>query len=166
VRELCDEHGTLLIADEVQVGLGRTGRLWAIESFGVGPDILVTGKGLGGGLYPVSATLLSARAGAWLNENGWGHVSTSGGAEIGCVVGLRALQLSGAPETLQHVRALSEHLGQRLGELRERHRPLVDVHQQGLVMGLRFPGQDGAVAAMRTFFDNGLWAIFAGFDAS
>jgi acetylornithine/succinyldiaminopimelate/putrescine aminotransferase len=166
IRSLCDEHGTLLVADEVQVGLGRTGHLWAIEGHGVRPDILVTGKGLGGGLYPVSATLLSAQAGAWLQENGWGHVSTSGGAEIGCVVGLRALELSSAPATLKHVHDLSEHLGTRLNELAERSPVLHGVRQHGLVMGLEFREPDGAVAAMRAFFNHGIWAIFAAFDTS
>jgi len=59
VRELCDRHGALLIVDEVQTGLGRTGKLWGIEHFGIVPDIVVIGKGLSGGLYPMSATCFS-----------------------------------------------------------------------------------------------------------
>ncbi len=71
---LCDDHGAMFIADEVQTGLGRTGPLWAITASGVIPDILVTGKGLSGGLYPIAATVLSERAGAWLETDGWSHV--------------------------------------------------------------------------------------------
>ena len=83
VKALCEEHDALYIADEVQTGLGRTGRLWGVETFGVEPDILVSGKGLSGGMYPIAATVMTPRAAGWLLENGWGHVSTFGGAEIG-----------------------------------------------------------------------------------
>ncbi len=62
-RRLCDLHGTLLVADEVQTGLGRTGTLWSIDTLQVKPDILVTAKGLSGGLYPIGATVLSQRSG-------------------------------------------------------------------------------------------------------
>lgn len=78
VRELCNDLGVLFIADEVQTGLGRTGNLWACQTFGIEPDILVTGKGLSGGIYPIAAALLSEKAGAWLKEDGWGHSSTTG----------------------------------------------------------------------------------------
>src|SRR6202044_1002902 len=83
VKTACEEHDALYIADEVQTGLGRTGRLWGVETFGVEPAILVTGKGRSGGMYPIAATVMTPRAGQWLQENGWGHVSTFGGAEIG-----------------------------------------------------------------------------------
>ena len=66
VKALCERHGALYVADEVQTGLGRTGRMWGVECFGVAPDILVTGKGLSGGLYPISAAVLTPRAGRWL----------------------------------------------------------------------------------------------------
>ncbi|GAA1325010.1 aminotransferase class III-fold pyridoxal phosphate-dependent enzyme [Leucobacter albus] len=166
VRQLCDTHGALFIADEVQTGLGRTGEIWAVDSFGVVPDMLVTGKGLGGGLYPVSAVVLSERAGGWLAENGWGHVSTTGGSELGAVVGLAALQRSTAPETLAHVRVLSEHFAAGLAALQLAHPSLDQVHQRGLVIGLRFAGLDGAIRAMSTLYRHGIWAIFAGFDSS
>ena len=99
VRALCDEHGTLLIADEVQTGLGRTGRLWGVERFGVQPDVLVTAKGLSGGMYPIAATVISERVAGWLHEYGWGHVSTFGGAEIGCRVAQKVLEITTRPET-------------------------------------------------------------------
>jgi len=80
IKELCERYGSLYIADEVQAGLGRTGHMWAVSVWNVTPDILVTAKGLSGGLYPIGATLLSRRVGSWLSENGWGHVSSFGGA--------------------------------------------------------------------------------------
>ena len=81
----------------MQTGLGRTGWLWGVEAWGVQPDILVTGKGLSGGLYPVAAAVLRKDVGGWLTDNAWGHVSTFGGAEPGCVVGSRVLDLCRDP---------------------------------------------------------------------
>ncbi len=94
VRELCDASGTLYVADEVQTGLGRTGGMWGVTRAGVVPDVLVCGKGLSGGLYPIAATLLSERAGRWLEEDGWAHISTFGGAEVGCRVGRAVLDIT------------------------------------------------------------------------
>ncbi len=103
VKAACEEHDALYIADEVQTGLGRTGRLWGVETFGVEPDILVSGKGLTGGMYPIAATVMTPRAGQWLQENGWGHVSTFGGAEIGCRVAERVLEITTRPEVQARV---------------------------------------------------------------
>ena len=118
VRELCDRHGALYIADEVQTGLGRTGSLWAVERAHVTPDILVTGKGLSGGLYPIAATLLSARAGAWLEDDGWSNVSTFGGSELGCRVARAVLAITTRPETAARVDTLTRHLRHRPGRPR------------------------------------------------
>lgn len=166
LRRLCDEHGTLLIADEVQTGLGRTGDVWAIEGFGVVPDALVTGKGLSGGLYPVAAALLGTRAGAWLDTDGWGYVSTFGGSELGCVVARRALELSTAPAALANARRLGSYFRAGLEAVAERHPYLVEVRERGLVMGLRFADPGGALRMAPALFEQGVWAMFAGFDTS
>jgi acetylornithine/succinyldiaminopimelate/putrescine aminotransferase len=164
VRALCDRYGTLYVADEVQTGLGRTGELWAVNCWGVRPDILITGKGLSGGLYPVSAAVLSAEVGAWLAEDGWGYVSTFGGAEPGCAVGIRALALCADPATLANVRATADYLRSELEGIRERRAFLVDIQQKGLVMGLRFDAPDGGIRMSAALFQHGLWAMFASFD--
>ena len=78
----------------MQAGLGRTGRLWGVEHFGVEPDVLVAGKGLSGGIYPAAACVISERAAGWLHEFGWGHVSTFGGSELGCRVALAVLDIT------------------------------------------------------------------------
>lgn len=88
VRELCDSRGVLLIADEIQSGLGRTGRMWACEHFGVTPDILVVGKVLGGGL-PISATVAREDIGVCLSKGE--HTSTYAGNPIVCAAGVAAL---------------------------------------------------------------------------
>ncbi len=116
--------------------------------------------------YPVSAAVLSAEVGAWLAEDGWGYVSTFGGAEPGCAVGIRALALCADPATLANVRATADYLRGELEGIRERRPFLVDIQQKGLVMGLRFDAPDGGIRMSAALFQNGLWAMFASFDRS
>ncbi len=166
VKELCDKHGALFIADEVQTGLGRTGSTWAFQHFGVEPDIAVTGMGLSGGMYPISATLLSERAGAWLSEDGWAHVSTFGGSELGCAVAIKALEITLRAETVARVNALSSRLTRDLGRLADSYPFLAEVRQCGLVIGLRFDDPFGGMKMSKALYDHGVWAMFAGFDRS
>jgi acetylornithine/succinyldiaminopimelate/putrescine aminotransferase len=167
VQALCQRHGALYVADEVQTGLGRTGRMWGVECFDVAPDILVTGKGLSGGLYPISATVLTPRTARWLEEDGWGHVSTFGGAEIGCRVAQTVLEITTRPGTLDGVRAISDRLAAGLETLRAGHPDwLLEIRRQGVVMGLRFAHERGGQLMTRACYDAGLWAMFAGFDTS
>ena len=167
VRQLCDAAGALYVADEVQTGLGRTGSLWGVERAGVVPDVLVCGKGLSGGLYPIAATLLSERAGSWLEEDGWGHVSTFGGAEVGCRVARAMLDITTRDSTQDRITALVERFTAGLGEL-QRHHPdrLTEVRQTGLVIGLRFDHPQGGMLMTKALHGLGLWAMFAGFDPS
>jgi acetylornithine/succinyldiaminopimelate/putrescine aminotransferase len=167
VRELCDVHGALYVADEVQTGLGRTGSLWAVEREGVVPDVLVTGKGLSGGLYPIAATLLSERAGAWLEEDGWANVSTFGGAEVGCRVARAVLDITTRSSTGQRVGALTRTFSDGLGAIATRHPDwLVEVRQAGLVIGLRFAHPMGGLVMTTALHEAGVWAMFADFDRS
>jgi acetylornithine/succinyldiaminopimelate/putrescine aminotransferase len=167
VKALCERYGALYVADEVQTGLGRTGRLWGVECFGVVPDILVTGKGLSGGLYPISAAVLTPRAGRWLEEDGWAHVSTFGGAELGCRVAQKVLEITSRPDVLANVAAASDRLAAGLETLRARHPGwLVEIRRQGVVMGLRFAHERGGQLMTRALYDAGVWAMFAGLETS
>jgi acetylornithine/succinyldiaminopimelate/putrescine aminotransferase len=166
VKALCQRHGALFVADEVQTGLGRTGELWAIEHFGVEPDLLVTGKGLSGGIYPISAVVMTRAVGSFLHEQGWAYVSTFGGAELGCRVASRVLDICRAPATLAHARRIAERIGAGLAELRARHPFLRGVRQQGLVMGLELDGPLGGVRLSQALYRRHVWAMFAAFDMS
>jgi acetylornithine/succinyldiaminopimelate/putrescine aminotransferase len=166
VRELCERRGALYVADEVQTGLGRTGRLWGVETFGVVPDILVTGKGLSGGLYPIAAAVLNDRAAGWLHENGWGHVSTFGGAELGCRVAERVLEITTRPEVGAHAARLIGLFEARLREIAARQPYLREVRQSGLVIGLAMDHPNGAVYLQQELYEQGVWAIASGFDQS
>lgn len=167
VKALCVQHGALYIADEVQTGLGRTGRLWGVECYGVDPDILVTSKGLSGGMYPIAATVLTPRAAGWLHEDGWAHVSTFGGAEVGCRVAQAVLAITTRRDTVDNVQAMSAYLGAGLRRLQERFPDwMVEIRQKGLIFGLRFAHPQGGMLMSKALFDSGLWAMFAGYDWS
>lgn len=166
VKALCRRHGALYVADEVQTGLGRTGTVWAFDRFGVDPDIVVTGKGLSGGMYPIAATLLSDVAGGWLAEDGWAHVSTFGGSELGCAVASKVLEITSRPSTSDGVDALASRLDHALLALSETYPLLAEVRQCGLVIGLRFADPLGGMKMSKALYDHGVWAMFAGFDRS
>ncbi len=167
VRELCTRHGALYIADEVQTGLGRAGALWGVDTYGLEPDILVTGKGLSGGLYPIAATILSPETAAWLREDGWAHVSTFGGAELGCVVAMKVLEILQREEVRDNATKVANVLGEGLRSL-QAHYPewFLEVRQCGLVMGLKFNDDIGGLHMSRALYEHGLWAMFAGLDLS
>jgi acetylornithine/succinyldiaminopimelate/putrescine aminotransferase len=165
VKRLCEEHDTLYIADEVQVGLMRTGELWGITKHGIEPDILVTAKGLSGGIYPIAAVLLSERAGAWLREDGFGHISTFGGAELGCIAALTTLQITLRPEVRESVHRIAGAVGAGLGAIRDDHPGwFTGIRQNGVVLGLEFGHPEGAKYVMRELYETGVWAIFSTLD--
>src|SRR4029078_11866921 len=110
IKEMCEKVGTLFIADEVQTGLMRSGEMWCIDPFGVVPDMLVTGKGLSGGIYPIAAVVANERSAKWLKEDGWGHISRLGGAELGCVVATKVLEICARKETRKNGSEVAAHL--------------------------------------------------------
>ena len=165
VRELCSRYDALYIADEVQTGLGRTGKLWCVDTYGIVPDILVTSKGLGGGLYPIGAVLVNDRAASWMEEDGFGHISTFGGSELGCRVASAVLEISTRPEVLENVRRMSAYFTEQLNGIRDESGGFfTEIRQQGLVMGLGFDHPQGAVFVSNALYRNGVWAIFSGLD--
>jgi putrescine aminotransferase len=166
VKALCERHGTLYVADEVQTGLGRTGTLWGVERWGIEPDILVTGKGLSGGLYPISAIVMTRQVGAWLGDQGWAYVSTFGGAELGCRVASRVLDICAHPDTLARVGELSARVGAGLADIASRRAFLTGVRQLGLVIGLETAGDLGGMQLSRALYRRGVWAMFSGFAPS
>jgi hypothetical protein len=165
VKAECERHGTLYIADEVQTGLMRTGELWAITKHGIEPDILVTGKGLSGGMYPIAAVLVSERCAEWLTEDGFAHMSTFGGAELGCVAALKTLEICTRPETRSMVHYIADFIGTGLRDIQASYPGwFTGIRQNGVVMGLEFDHPEGAKYVMRHLYRNGVWAIFSTLD--
>lgn len=138
VRTLCERYGAVMINDEVQTGLGRCGEVWGINTYGVIPDILVTAKGLAGGIYPIAATIYRDPLDRVWHANPFSHISTFGGAEVGCYAALEVLNILQAPEFLPHARQMANLFRDGLVRLQNRYPELiVEVRQRGLMMGLK-----------------------------
>jgi acetylornithine/succinyldiaminopimelate/putrescine aminotransferase len=165
VKRLSERYGALYIADEVQTGLMRTGELWAISKHGVAPDILVAGKGISGGLYPISVVVATEQAASWLSEDGFAHMSTFGGAELGCVAALKTLEISTRPEVRSGVHYIAAAFTEGLTRIQQRFPDwFTGIRQDGLVMGLEFGHAEGAKPVMKRLYENGVWAIFSTLD--
>lgn len=165
VKKLCERYDALYIADEVQTGLMRTGEMWGCSRYGIEPDIMVTGKGIGGGLYPIGCTLISEHCAGWLHEDGFGHISTGGGAELGCVVSMKVLEMVQRPEVRATVGLISDFMRAGLERIMEEYPDFfIGIRQHGLVMGLEFNHEQGAKPVMKHLYENGVWAIFSTLD--
>jgi acetylornithine/N-succinyldiaminopimelate aminotransferase len=135
LRDLCDEHGLLLILDEIQCGMGRTGRLFAHEWAGITPDIMLVAKGIGGG-YPLGALLATEDAAQGMTAGT--HGSTYGGNPLGCAVGQAVLLEITAPGFLDDVQRKSGFLRQKLEGLVAAHPDVFEcVRGSGLMLGLK-----------------------------
>ncbi len=167
VKSLCERYDALYIADEVQTGLMRTGEMWGCTKYGVVPDIMVTGKGISGGMYPIACVLISERCGGWLKEDGFGHISTMGGAELGCIVAMKTLEIVQRPEVRTMVGFISDYLRAGLDDIRAAFPDFfIGIRQHGVIMGLMFNDPQGAKPVMKRLYENGVWAIFSTLDPS
>jgi acetylornithine/N-succinyldiaminopimelate aminotransferase len=147
LRKLCDEKGILLIFDEIQTGMGRTGKLFAHEWAGVEPDIMCVAKGIGGG-FPLGALLATADAARGMTVGT--HGTTYGGNPLAMAVGNAAMDLATAPGFLDHVNKVANYLNQQLGALVAGHPTIFEsVRGQGMMLGLKMkvPNGDFIVAA-------------------
>ena len=167
VRELCDEKDVLLILDEIQTGLGRTGRLWAFQHYNVVPDIFVVGKGLSGGLYPITAALYREELNKFLHKHPFIHVSTFGGSELGCKVASKVIEIVSNPEFLNQVNTVSNKLRKTLEKLRIEYGDiLVEIRQKGLFIGLKMSDEGFGPLLSIASYNNGILAVYANNDTS
>jgi 4-aminobutyrate aminotransferase len=155
LRKLCDKHGILLVADEVQSGMGRTGKMFAMEHWGVLPDIICLAKGIASGM-PLGAII--AREGIM----DWGpgsHASTFGGNPISCVAALETIKLL-EEELMENARTVGQHLHGRLVELMSRHKLIGDVRGIGLMIGVELVRDRATKEAASTERDEIVQACF------
>ena len=160
VQQLCRDRGVCFVLDEVQTGLGRTGSMWYFQQEGLEPDIIVTGKGLSGGVYPITATLMTAELHAFFADHPFVHISTFGGSELGCVAALAVLDIVEAPGFLGRVRDLGERFETGLAGLD------LELRRRGLFMGLKFAEEGDGLVATRDLMSAGVFAVFANNDTS
>lgn len=140
VREICTRFGVLLVADEIQTGMGRTGRLWGIDHSNVVPDIMCMGKAIGGGVMPLSAFIAPAKIWEVMIPNPIIHSTTFGGNPIACAAGLAAIAVTLEEDLPGQAAAKGEYLLKELAALQARYpQILADSHGRGLLLGMEFP---------------------------
>ncbi len=163
IREICDRNGWLMIVDEVLTGLGRTGKMWAVEHYGVVPDILVVGKNLSGGIAPCAG--IAARDEILGDADDFVSGSTFAGTPAGCAAGLKTLEIFERDGVVEH----AARLGAIAADIMtgwQRYGIVKEVRANGLLMGVGFrspdPGEKDwwyARAVRSRMLDNGVWAI-------
>lgn len=151
LREICDKYGICLIFDEIQTGIGRTGQLYAYQTFGVKPDILTSAKALGGGI-PLSAIIARKEImDAW---PAGAHGGTFGGNPLACAAGLKTLEIIERDHLLENCRKMGQYFREQLRELQKRHAQIGDVRGVGLMDAIEIVDAEGrpdaaACAAIR-----------------
>jgi putrescine aminotransferase len=142
-RELCTRYGALLIADEIQTGMGRTGKLWGVDHWDVAPDIMCLGKSIGGGVMPLSAFISTARIWEVMIPNPIIHSTTFGGNPLACAAGLAAIQVTLEEDLPGQAAAKGTFLLRELECLRQKYpQVLKEAHGKGLLIGMEFPVQE------------------------
>jgi len=154
LRRICDEYGVFLIFDEIQTGMGRTGKLWACEREGVVPDIMTYGKAFGGGIMPITGII--ARPHLWTEdmiENPWILGSpTFGGNPLACSAALATLKFMLENDLPKQIEEKGEYILGKLRELQKKHPVLADVRGKGLLIGLEFPEAEMGYAVSKGLF--------------
>jgi acetylornithine/succinyldiaminopimelate/putrescine aminotransferase len=142
-RELCTRYGALLIADEIQTGMGRTGKLWGMDHWNVVPDIMCVGKSIGGGVMPLSAFISTAEIWEVMIPNPIIHSTTFGGNPLACAAGLAAIEVTLEEDLPGQAARKGEFLLRELGCLQEKYpQVLKEAHGKGLLIGMEFPVQE------------------------
>jgi acetylornithine aminotransferase len=151
VRKLCDEAGCLMIFDEVQTGIGRTGKLFAYEHFDAAPDIMTLAKALGNGM-PIGAMLATEKVAAAFSPGA--HASTFGGTPLVSAVALAVLEILEQEGVMENGARMGSYLISRLNELKDKHAQIEAVRGKGLLVGvqLSIPGASVVTACMKKGF--------------
>jgi len=157
VRALCNEFGALLILDEVQTGMGRTGKMFACEHWGVAPDLMCLAKAFGGGVVPAGAVVGRREIFAKLFDNPFLHTSTFGGNPLACAAALATINVLIEQKLPQRAAVLGERLLAKISEATARHKDLVaDVRGKGLMMALEFHDHSTGFEFAKQMLDRGV----------
>jgi putrescine aminotransferase len=143
LRQLCDEYEVLLIADEVQTGMGRTGKLWGVDHWDVVPDIMTSAKALGGGVMPIGAFMSTPEIWSVFNSNPFIHTSTTGGNPLACAAAIAAINVTFEERIVEQAAEKGEYFITRLRAIADRHPDLyTDITGKGLLIGQHFVNDD------------------------
>jgi len=167
LRRLCDENEVCLILDEIQTGLGRTGKMFGCEHWGVVPDIMTLAKSLGGGIYPISATVYKEELQDFFIPHPFIHLSTFGGSDLGCVVALAAIEYIQKHGLCENAEKMGARFRAGFAVLLNQYpQLLLEVRQKGLMMGLQYTNESIGPRMTKKFAQRGLLAVYAGTDSS
>jgi 4-aminobutyrate aminotransferase len=158
LRELCDRHGILMVCDEVQSGMGRTGKMWAVEHSGVEPDILLSGKGIASGM-PLGAMIAKDSVMTWTKGT---HGSTYGGNPLSCAAAIATLDVIEQEELLENAAKVGELLMNGLRDVQSRYDAIREVRGLGLMIGIELPDHGAAAAVELGAFERGLLMLGCG----
>jgi putrescine aminotransferase len=157
LRKICDEFNVLLIADEVQTGMGRTGKLFALDHWDVTPDIMCLGKALGGGVMPLSAFISTPEIWSVLEENPFIHSTTFGGNPLACAAGIAAINVTLEEDLSGQAAVSGEYLMKQFKDIQARYpNYLIDVRGKGLLIGLEFVDNEFGYAVAANLFRRGV----------
>ncbi len=167
VKRICSEKGAMFIIDEVQTGFGRTGKLWGFEHFDFVPDIVVIGKGMSGGIYPITAVIYNEEYETIFLQDPFIHISTFGGSELGCHVAMKVLEISSRKEFLDNVNKQAQIFREGVESvMNEIPGVITEFRQLGLMMGLKIKDEMTALIFLKHLFDNGVYTVYSGNDPS
>ena len=157
IRKACDEYGALLIADEVQTGMGRTGKMFGVEHWNTVPDILCLGKALGGGVMPLSAFVSTPKIWSVLEKNPFIHTSTFGGNPLACAAGIAAIHVTLEEDLVGQAHKKGRYLLGELMALQMRYdRVLRKAQGRGLLLGLEFENTEIGYKVVANLFKRGV----------
>lgn len=140
LREICDHYGVLLIADEVQTGFGRTGKIFGVDHWNVTPDIMCFGKALGGGVVPMSGFFSTAKIWKCMEPNPFMHTTTTGGNPLACASALAAITVLLEENLPRQAAEKGNYIMEKIGALKEKYPDiLVGIQGKGLLLGMVFP---------------------------
>jgi len=167
VRSICDEHEALLILDEIQTGFARTGKMFACEHWGVAPDIMTVAKSLGGGIYPISATIFTEEIMDFFIPHPFIHLSTFGGSDLGCLVGLATIEYIQKHNLAENAVKMGRRFRQGFDSfIKDYPELLLEVRQKGLMIGLQYTNQSIGPRMSKKLAERGVIAIYTGNDPS
>jgi len=162
-RAVCDRAGALLILDEIQTGMGRTGRWWAGEHFDVVPDIMTIAKSLGGSLVPISATVFTEEVREFMIPNPFIHLSTFGGSDVACAVALEVIAVMEETGLVAHAAAMGDRLFTGLDAVAAAHPEVIsEVRGIGLMAGVEYTEDSMGPRMSYHLADHGVLAVYSG----
>src|SRR5690349_4973409 len=157
LRQICDEYEVLLIADEVQTGMGRTGKLWGVDHWNVAPDIMCSAKALGGGVMPIGAFMSTPKIWSVMNSNPFIHTSTTGGNPLACAAAIAAINVTLEEKVSEQAAEKGEYFIQQLRDIAARYDDIyTNITGKGLLIGQHFVNDDIGYAVASGLFKRGV----------